>query len=133
MFGDYIDRWQLTPDGGSVMTRTSRLLPVRWQHRAAMLKIAIDAEEELGNELMAWWDGQGVPQVLAREGPAILLERAEGKHSLSRLVQLGRDAAKRPRGRPRPKPTVVSACDQNLLPRQQPRFAAGAALWRPQN
>ena len=91
MFGDYIDRWQLTPDGDSIVTRTSRLLPVRWQHRAAMLKIAIDAEEKLGNELMAWWDGQGVPLVLAREGPAILLERAEGKHSLSRLVQLGRD------------------------------------------
>jgi streptomycin 6-kinase len=91
MFGNYIDRWQLTPDGAPIVTRTSRLMPVRWQDRAAMLKIAIDAEEELGNERMAWWDGQGVPLVLAREGPAILLERAQGKDSLSHLVQLGRD------------------------------------------
>jgi len=27
--------------------------------------MTIDAEEELGDELMAWWDGQGVPLVLA--------------------------------------------------------------------
>jgi len=37
--------------------------------------MAIDAEEELGDELMAWWDGQGVPLVLAREGRAVLLEQ----------------------------------------------------------
>jgi streptomycin 6-kinase len=36
--------------------------------------MTIDAEEELGDELMAWWDSQGVPLVLAREGRAVLLE-----------------------------------------------------------
>jgi streptomycin 6-kinase len=51
----------------------------------------VDAEEGLGNELMAWWSGQGVPLVLAREGKAILLERAEGESSLTDLVRQGRD------------------------------------------
>jgi streptomycin 6-kinase len=90
-FRYYIDRWRLTVDGNPILTRSSRLLPVRWQGAPAMLKIAVEAEEELGNELMAWWDGQGVPLVLAREGKAILLERAEDGGSLADLVRDGRD------------------------------------------
>jgi streptomycin 6-kinase len=53
-FQSYIDRWWLTPEGQPVLTRTSRLLPVRSRSVAAMLKIAVEAEEELGNELMVW-------------------------------------------------------------------------------
>jgi streptomycin 6-kinase len=87
----YVDRWRLAPEGDAIITRTSYLLPVRWQGVAAMLKIAADPEEELGNELMAWWDGQGVPVVLAREGKAVLLERAQEKSSLADLVRDGRD------------------------------------------
>jgi streptomycin 6-kinase len=87
----YIDRWRLTPEGEVIATGTSRLMPVRWQGVAAMLKVALDAEEEIGNALMAWWDGQGVPLVLAREGKAILLERAQDENSLSDLVRNGRD------------------------------------------
>jgi streptomycin 6-kinase len=90
-FDNYIDNWRLTPEGNPIVTRTSRLLPVRWQGMAAMLKIAVEAEEELGNELMVWWDGQGVPFVLAREGKAILLERAQDGGSLADLVRVGRD------------------------------------------
>ena len=58
---------------------------------AAMLKVAVDAEEELGNELMVWWDGQGAPLVLARQDKAILLERAQHGGSLADLVRNGRD------------------------------------------
>lgn len=72
----YIDRWPLTPEGDPITTRTSCLLPISWRGVAAMLKIAADAEEERANEVMAWWDGQGVPLVRARDGKAILLERA---------------------------------------------------------
>jgi streptomycin 6-kinase len=74
MFGENIDRWQLIPDGDPIVTHTSRLLLMRWQDRAALAQMAIDAEEECGDELMAWWDGQGVPLVLAREGRAVVLE-----------------------------------------------------------
>jgi streptomycin 6-kinase len=57
---------------------------------AAILKIAVETEEEVGNGLMVWWDGQGVPLVLAREGKAILLERAQKEGSLADLADLGR-------------------------------------------
>jgi streptomycin 6-kinase len=90
-FQYYIDRWRLTPEGNPIVTRTSRLLPVRWHGVAAMMKVAVEPEEELGNELMAWWDGQGVPVVLAREGKAILLERAQDEGSLADLVRDGHD------------------------------------------
>jgi streptomycin 6-kinase len=90
-FDNYIDNWRLTPEGNPIVTRTSRLLPVRSQGMAAMLKVAVDAEEELGNELMVWWDGQGVPLVLARQDKAILLERAQQGGSLADLVRNSRD------------------------------------------
>ena len=38
MFDNYIDNWRLTPEGNLIVTRTSRLLPVRSQGMAAMLK-----------------------------------------------------------------------------------------------
>src|SRR5215468_6749744 len=85
MFGDFIERWQLRPDGEPILNRTSRLLPVIWQNTAAILKVAMDAEEERGNELIAWWHGQGVPLVLAQEGNAVLLERTE-EGSLAQLA-----------------------------------------------
>ena len=91
MFHYYIDRWRLTADGNLIVTPTSRLLPVRWHGMAAILKIAVETEEELGNGLMVWWDGQGVPLVLAREDKAILLERAQHGGSLADLVRNGRD------------------------------------------
>src|SRR5580692_11346783 len=85
-FDNYIDNWRLTPEGNPLVTRTSRLLPVRWQGMAAMLKIAVEAEEELGNELMVCWDGQGVPFVLAREGKAILLVRVGRDDEATRII-----------------------------------------------
>jgi streptomycin 6-kinase len=48
-------------------------------------------EEEFGGALMAWWEGQGAARVLARQGNAILLERATGKISLAELARRGRD------------------------------------------
>ena len=58
MFRYYIDRWRLKADGNPIVTPTSRLLPVRWHGVAAILKIAVETEEELGNELMVWWDAE---------------------------------------------------------------------------
>lgn len=37
---------------------------------------------------MAWWDGDGAARVLAREGDALLLERAEGKRSPAAVAEL---------------------------------------------
>ena len=56
-----------------------------------MLKVAAEAEEKLGFVLMEWWDGVGAARVLAREGDALLLERAEGTRSLVDYAYDGRD------------------------------------------
>jgi streptomycin 6-kinase len=91
MFDDYLIRWGLIPDGAPVVTHSSRLLPVRRHGARAMLKVAVEAEEKFGGLLMAWWDGNGAARVLAREGDAILLERAEGQRSLADLARNGDD------------------------------------------
>lgn len=91
MFDKYLTCWQLTRDGDPIATRSSRLLPVRWQGKPAMLKIALDADEQFGAALMAWWDGQGAARVLAQKDDAILLERATGGISLAELARSGHD------------------------------------------
>ena len=64
-FGPWLQRWALVPDGEPVTTPGSRLEPVRFGDAPAMLEIALDADEQYGNRLMAWWDGDGAAQVLA--------------------------------------------------------------------
>jgi streptomycin 6-kinase len=91
MFEKYLERWQLTPDGDPILTRGSRLLPVRAAGVPAMLKIALDAEEKFGGALMSWWDGQGAARVFAHEENALLMERAEGPGSLLDMALTGRD------------------------------------------
>jgi streptomycin 6-kinase len=40
---------------------------------------------------MLWWDGQGTAPVIAHEGEALLMERAEGEKSLADLARNGND------------------------------------------
>jgi streptomycin 6-kinase len=91
MFGNYLERWALTPDGEPVTTPTSRLLPVRAGNTPAMLKIALIEEERLGGLLMTWWNGQGAARVLAHGENAILMERAVASTSLADIARGGRD------------------------------------------
>jgi streptomycin 6-kinase len=90
-FDRYITRWGLTPDGIPITTRSSRLLPVRQNDVPAMLRIALGTEECFGNLLMSWWNGRGTAQVMAHEGEALLMERAEGRQSLAALARNGND------------------------------------------
>jgi streptomycin 6-kinase len=90
VFDAYLRRWELVPDGDPILTRSSRLLPVQQHGVPAMLKVAVEAEEKFGHALMTWWDGHGAARVLAHDGDALLLERAEGK-SLVDLAAGGRD------------------------------------------
>jgi streptomycin 6-kinase len=90
-FDDYLSRWNLTPDGEPITTPTSRLLPVRKGDEPAMLKVATEHEERWGAGLLVWWNGDGAVRVLAREGDAVLLERATGERSLAELARSGRD------------------------------------------
>ena len=87
MFDDYMARWSLTRDGEEIVTSTGSLLPVRRAGIPAMLKISEAEEEIFGGLLMEWWDGRGAARVLAREGGALLLERAEGTRSLAAMAR----------------------------------------------
>jgi streptomycin 6-kinase len=91
MFDDYLERWDLTPDGEPIVTPTSRLLPVRSGGMPAMLKITVHDEEKLGGLLMNWWNGQGAARILAHGVDAIVMERAEDGISLAELARNGRD------------------------------------------
>lgn len=94
LFAPYLGRWELTPDGEAFNTHSSDLMPVRCADGApAILKLAREAEEKLGGVLMAWWNGNGAARVLAHdtESGALLMERATGTRSLTRMVREGRD------------------------------------------
>ena len=91
MFATYIDRWGLVPDGEPLQTENSRLLPVRQGGAPAMLKIAVDPEEERGGRLMVWWNGVGAATVLAQHDDALLLERAASAISLTEIAHGGHD------------------------------------------
>jgi streptomycin 6-kinase len=90
IFGRYLTRWRLLPDGYPIITHSSRLLPVRMDGTPAVLKIAMDTEEKFGGLLLKWWDGQGAAHVFAHEDDALLMERAEGFGS---LVDMAKDMA----------------------------------------
>lgn len=93
-----------------------------------MLKIAVEAEEKFGGGLMPWWDGIGAAQVLAHEGDALLMERAEGTASLATMAHSGRDddacriicgvvaQIHRPRSRPAPSVIPLSQWFRELAP-----------------
>lgn len=120
--------WKLVPEGEPIVTPSSHLLPVRWQGRAAMIKVALDVEEQGGAQVMRWWDGEGAARVFAHEGDAILLERAEGKRSLLHMALHGEDdeASRiacdvvrhlhRPRGKPLPELIDLRQWFRDLAP-----------------
>jgi len=90
-FAPWMKRWGLRADGAVIVTHGSRLAPVIWQGRAAMLKVTGEEEERRGGALMVWWAGDGAAAVLAREGEALLLERLTGPRSLSAMARGGAD------------------------------------------
>lgn len=90
-FVPYLQRWRLTPDGAPFASLGGRLLPVRQADTPAILKISRSPEEIAGSQLMAWWQGDGAAPVLALDGEALLMVRAQGDASLTRMVEDGRD------------------------------------------
>ncbi|WP_189098336.1 aminoglycoside phosphotransferase family protein [Deinococcus knuensis] len=114
----YLRRWNLTPDGAAIRTPSSDLMPVRWQGRPAMLKVARSAEEQRGNDLMVWLEGEGAARVYRHGGAALLMERLESAPDLAALALGGQDdaatrilcgaAAGVHRDRPQPPATLLS-------------------------
>jgi streptomycin 6-kinase len=92
LFEPWLALWRLVPDGAAFTTRfNSQILPVLSEGRPAILKIASGEEEIRGGALLAWYGGDGAVRVFAREGAAILLERASGPESLAAMARAGRD------------------------------------------
>jgi streptomycin 6-kinase len=92
MFQPWLARWHLVPDGAAFTTRFgSNLLPVLSEGRPAILKLATGEEEIRGGELLAWYGGDGAVEVFARDGAAILMERASGPGNLADMVRAGKD------------------------------------------
>lgn len=91
VFADPIRRWRLIPDGPSISTHSSRLLPVIADGAPAMLKVALEPEERRGAATMAWWAGDGAARVLGHDGDALLLERAIGARSLAAMARGDQD------------------------------------------
>lgn len=90
-FAPWLDRWNLIPDGEAFASLAGRLMPVTHDGAPAMLKLSLEPEELAGGALMEWWAGTGAARVLAREGEALLLERAMGTGSLAGMARDGRD------------------------------------------
>lgn len=91
MFETYLTQWRLIADGVPITTHAANLLPVLRDGKPAMLKLSHEADERLGSVLMEWWGGGGAARVLARDGEALLLERATGPASLSDMARSGQD------------------------------------------
>jgi streptomycin 6-kinase len=91
LFEPYLARWGLSADGAPVSTRAARLLPVRKDGAAAMLRITVLDEARGGEVLLGWWEGRGAARLLAAHGDALLTERALGGCSLSDYARTGRD------------------------------------------
>lgn len=86
-----MQRWHLQPDGTTLRTHSSRVLPVMAGKVPAILKVALEDDEKHACILMNWWNGQGAAKVLAADGDALLLERATGTRSLENLARNGAD------------------------------------------
>ena len=69
-------RWQLEPDGEMISGAGGAVLPVRRNGDLLILKIAAPEEAGAGADLMEWWAGDGAVRVIARDGDAILMDRA---------------------------------------------------------
>jgi streptomycin 6-kinase len=89
LVADYLHRWGAEPDGAVFSTPTSILAPARVGDAPVMLKIATEAEEARGNQLMIWWRGRGAAGVLEHDDHAVLLERAVGTRSLVHMAESG--------------------------------------------
>ena len=91
MFEPYLSRWSLTPDGEPITTHSSKLLPVRWRGKPAMLKTSEDEAERAGGAVLDWWDGNGAAKVYAHDSHAVLMERSLSPQSLLKMAHEGQD------------------------------------------
>ncbi|MEU4761780.1 aminoglycoside phosphotransferase family protein [Actinosynnema sp. NPDC023794] len=83
--GDFLDRWELRPDGSVGSGMASLVLPVvRADGTPAVLKLQPVTEGNAAAPIgLRTWDGDGVVRLLADEPGAMLLERLDASRPLS--------------------------------------------------
>ena len=74
----YVELWRLEAEGAAFETHSSTLRPVRFNGRAAMLKLIKFEDEEQGPTALEHFAGDGAVELLARMGWAQVTERASG-------------------------------------------------------
>lgn len=92
-FGHWMRLWGLVPDGTAIVTAAARLLPVRRDGQALMLKYAASVEERCGFAALQWWHGAGAVPVIAAEGGGVLMPRADPPPDLADMSWHGDDMA----------------------------------------
>lgn len=83
IFAPWLARWGLTADGAMIVGPNSRLLPVRRDGEALMLKAAMHPREVRAGGYLRWLAGSGAVTVLEQADDAMLMERATGARSLA--------------------------------------------------
>lgn len=92
VLGSHLAEWRLVPDGGSMETPSSWLMPVRQGLVPAMLKIFKPTSDERGGaDLLRYFDGDAAVRVIEADHEALLMERADGPRSLVRMATSGGD------------------------------------------
>ncbi len=114
MFEPYLTAWSLVPDGEPIVTRRrTAVAGASGMASRPCSSCRTEVDERLGGIVMAWWAGEGAARVLARDGEALLLERAMGRG----LAQ--RDGAQRA-GMMRPAGSCVQRPPAFTLPSEIP-------------
>jgi streptomycin 6-kinase len=93
VFAPWLVKWRLQADGAPFASQWSRLLPVRRDGNALMLKAAMAEQEVKGSAFLQWLGGRGAVRVFEREADAVLMERATGERSLFEMASSGDDGA----------------------------------------
>lgn len=81
-FEPWLTLWHLEADGAPFASNWSRLLPVRRDGQAMMLKAQMAEQEVQGSAFLAAYRGCGAVRVYEREADAVLMERATGPRHL---------------------------------------------------
>lgn len=92
VFAPWLARWRLTPDGAMIVGPNSRLLPVRRDGEALMLKAGMHPREVRAAGYLRWLGGSGAVAVMDGADDAILMERATGARSLADQDAAGDEA-----------------------------------------
>jgi streptomycin 6-kinase len=91
LFGPWLRRWNLVPDGEVIAGTWAKVIPVRSNGEPAMLKAGLTDSEASALDLLSWYGGEGAVRLLARGDTAVLMERAVGERSLAAMTRAGDD------------------------------------------